>query len=153
MQILEHRLLFVLVSSNNCSLMELQYLPHLSQSNNLIQPSRSIFNSTNLSHTASPPSQLHIVPTPGEVTVQPVRFNVVNGEKLGENFPIVTHNRKCSMYAITKYGPINKCVVLDFHDSPVIIVSQVDFLCLPTTNLFVAFRTYFLANQNIMSCI
>ena len=150
---LEHRLLLLLLQGHNRNTRQCQYRSHPSQSNNLTQSSHSIFSSSNLSQTASPPSQFLVIVTIDEVTVQPVWFNVVNGEKLGENFPIVTHNRKCSMYAITKYGPINKCVVLDFHDSPVIIVSEVDFLCLPTTNLFVAFRTYFLANQNIMSCI
>ena len=74
----EHRVLWFLVNGNNYSLTEIQNLPHLSQSNNLTQSLHSIFSSSNLSHTASPPSQVLVIPTPGEVTVQPVGFNVVN---------------------------------------------------------------------------
>ena len=52
---------------------------------------------------------------------------------------------------------MHQCVVLYFQDSHaitilVIIVTQVDFLFLPTTNPFVAFVTYFLADQNAMRC-
>ena len=73
----EHSLLWFLVNGNNYSLTETQNLPHLSQSNNLTQSSHSIFSSSNLSHTASPLSQLLVIPTPGPVTVQPVWFQVV----------------------------------------------------------------------------
>ena len=43
-------------------------------------------------------------------------------------------------------------VVLYFKTRWTIIVTQVDFRFLPITNLFVAFITSFLANQNVMSC-
>ena len=74
----KHILLLFLVLRNNRILLELQYLPHPSQSNNLTQSSHSIFSSSNLSHTASPPSQLLIIMTKPVVTVEPVGFNVVN---------------------------------------------------------------------------
>ena len=32
-------------------------------------------------------------------------------------------------------------------------VTQVDFLCFPTANLFVAFITNFLADQNAIGCV
>ena len=32
-------------------------------------------------------------------------------------------------------------------------MTQIDFLFLPTTNLFVAFITNFLADQHVMSCL
>ena len=48
-------------------------LPHSSQSNNLPQSSHSIFSSSNLSHTASPPFQLLFIPTVVELSIQPVQ--------------------------------------------------------------------------------
>ena len=73
----EHSLLRFLDYGNNYSLTEIQNLPHLSRSNNLSQSSHSIFSYSNLSHTASPLSQLLVIPTPGPVTVQPGWFKVV----------------------------------------------------------------------------
>ena len=50
---------------------------------------------------------------------------------------------------------MNDRVVLYFHDYfalyCVIIVTQVDFLRFPPTNLFVAFPMKFLTDQNVMS--
>ena len=133
-------------------ILELQYLPHPSQSNNLTQSSHSIFSSSNLSHTASPPSQILVIGTIGAVTVQPVGFNVVKREKLGENFPFVRHIRTITVFiAFQSSGNMNHRVVLYFETLPITPVTQVDFLFLPTTNLFVAFKTNFLADQNVMS--
>ena len=47
---------------------------------------------------------------------------------------------------------MNERVVLYFERLPIPPVTQVDFLFLPTTNLFEAFITNFLADQNIMCC-
>ena len=49
-------------------------------------------------------------------------------------------------------GNMNHLVVLHFETIPITPVTQVDFLFLPTANLFVAFVTYFLADQNTMTC-
>ena len=49
-------------------------------------------------------------------------------------------------------GNMNHLVVLHFETKPITPVTQVDFLFLPTANLFVAFVTYFLADQNAMRC-
>ena len=76
-QSLEHRLLLLIVRGNNHSFYKLQYPHHPSQSNNLTQSSNSIFSSSNLSHTASPPSQFLVKVTIDALTVQPVGFNVV----------------------------------------------------------------------------
>ena len=46
----------------------------------------------------------------------------------------------------------HQCVVLNFQDTPVIIVTQVDFLWFPTAYLFEAFITNFLTDQNAMAC-
>ena len=48
---------------------------------------------------------------------------------------------------------MNERVVLYDETFPISPVTQVDFLCFPTTNLFVAFITNFLVNQNVMSCV
>ena len=45
----------------------------------------------------------------------------------------------------------NERVVLYFEIPRISTVTQVDFLCFPTANLFVAFITNFLADQNAMS--
>ena len=45
-----------------------------------------------------------------------------------------------------------KCIVLYFKNLPFVIVSQIDFLWFVTTNLFVAFITNFLVDQNVVSC-
>ena len=66
----------VVTISNNVSLIPLNLIIWLNHS-------YSIFSSSNLSHTASPPSQFLVIVTSGEVTVQPVLFNVVNWEKFG----------------------------------------------------------------------
>ena len=47
---------------------------------------------------------------------------------------------------------MNHLVVLQYKKLPITPVTQVDFLFLPTANLFVAFVTYFLADQNAMRC-
>ena len=65
-------------AGNNRMFPYIPYLPHPSPSNNLPQSSHSIFSSSHLPHTASPPSQVLVIPTPGEVTVEPVGFNVVD---------------------------------------------------------------------------
>ena len=48
---------------------------------------------------------------------------------------------------------MNERVVLYFETSPITPVAQVDFLWFPSTNLFVAFVTNFLAQQNVMYCV
>ena len=80
----------------------------------------------------------------------------MDGEKLGENFPVQNHFRKYTVhFFFVISGRMNERVVLYFHDYfalyCVIIVTQVDFLRFPTTNLFVAFPMKFLADQNVMS--
>ena len=52
-----------------------------------------------------------------------------------------------------KWGIGHQCVVLDFQDIIVIIEPQVNLLWFPTTNLFVAFVTDFIADQDGMSCL
>ena len=47
---------------------------------------------------------------------------------------------------------MNHRVVLHIPIIPIPPVTQVDFLFLSTANLFVAFRTNVLADQNVMSC-
>ena len=47
----------------------------------------------------------------------------------------------------------NERVVLNYEIPPITPVTQVDFLWLPTANLFVAFVINFLADQNAMSCV
>ena len=46
---------------------------------------------------------------------------------------------------------MNHRVVLYFEK--ITPVTQVDFLWFPTANLFVAFPTNFLADQNLMTCV
>ena len=48
---------------------------------------------------------------------------------------------------------MNERIVLYLATRAITPVTQVDFLFLPTTNLFVAFITNFLADQNVMSCV
>ena len=85
--------------------------------------------------------------------MQPVGLDVVKREKLAENFPFLGKNRICTVYIVRSFsGNMNHHVVLNFERIPIPIVTQVDFLFLPTTNLFVAFPTNFLADQNIVSC-
>ena len=86
------------------------------------------------------------------VTVQPVGFNVVKREKLGEKFPVVRHDRIFTVYIeILFSGSMNHRVVLYFERSKITPVTQVDFLFLPNANLFVAFIINFLADQNLMT--
>ena len=84
----EHRLRLFPVRGSNRSF-QLLYLPHPSQSNNLSKSPISTFSCSNLSYTASPPSQFLVIVTIGALTVHPFRFNVVKREKLGKNFPLV----------------------------------------------------------------
>ena len=101
------------------------------------------------------------------MTVQPVGFNVVKREKFRENFPVFRHiflftvdtiGSSTWVFWSFSWGKIitglwirNQCIVLHCHEGGVIIESQVNFCFLPNTNLFVAFITNFLADQNVMS--
>ena len=111
------------------------------------------FHSSNLSHAASPSSQLLIVPAPAEVTVQPVRFDVVMREKKRENFPGLRHPGFLSLHKWL-CGGWSKWVVLYCHEVRVVIVSNVNFPWFPFTNIFKATRsTDFLADHNVMSFV
>ena len=108
---------------------------------------------SNLSHTASPPSQLLIVPPPAPVTVQPVGFDVVKRKKRQENLPGVSKRRFFPDKVVRSGYSGNKRVVLYPHVITVIIVSNVNLLWFPSTNIFVVTRnTDFLAEHNVMSC-
>ena len=50
-------------------------------------------------------------------------------------------------------GISRQCVAVHSHEFKVVIVTQIDFLWFPTANVFVAFGTNFLADQNVMSCV
>ena len=151
----KHKSQQLFVHGYNCSLLELPYPPHFSQSNNQTQSSHSIFSFSNLSNAPSKASQLLIVPTIGSVTVHPVGFKVVIWEKRGQNFPVVRHSCAFGPYIVCEFSwwKMKKGVVLHFQLKRIIIEPQDDFLFLPTTNLLVAFVTNFLADQSVMSCV
>ena len=109
---------------------------------------------SNLSHAASPASQSRAVPPPAKVTVQPVGFNVVKREKQPENLPGSGHIGMNSSHP-GFWGFIrNKSVVLNQHKRGIIIVSNVNFLWFPSTDIFVATRNGdFLADHNVMTCL
>ena len=70
----EHRLLLFPVMRNSRSLRELQSPPHPAQSNIIllnhhVQSSVHRMSNSNLSHTASPASQVRAIPSPAEVTI------------------------------------------------------------------------------------
>ena len=92
--------------------------------------------------------------TPGELTVQPDWFNVVNREEWVENFPVLCYRgrfppgfpRDWFTFRIRK-----EFVVLNFHD--VIVVSEVNLDLLSAADLLVACYLQLPADHHLTSCI
>ena len=92
--------------------------------------------------------------TPGELTVQPDWFNVVNREEWVENLPVLCY---CGRFPPGfprdwfTFRIRNEFVVLNFHD--VIVVSEVNLDLLSAADLLIACYLHLPADHHLVSRI